>query len=232
MLAFSRKKVAMNTKNMSDCPHVPHRVTVMGNALRLTLERLERGMRRPVASHRAVDNMLDLVQHHLRAIGEHVDRLSQGVDGLMTEVVSFESASDAVVYRAVGRFEAHLDAMLAGLQSVRSLHNAFGADIRARDLLGAAYDHLLAEVRDWLMSLVVTIADPFAALQRRGLSTTGPIELSVTMKLTPPPEFAALLQWGREQYSVLPGTERRKQVFWKATREISLGVVLGTLLFG
>jgi len=216
---------------MSDIPQVPHRVKVMGSALRPTLERLERTMRQPLSPHQAVDNILDLVQYHLRAIGEHIDQLSKGVDSLMTKVISCESASDTDVYRAVGRFEAHLDAMLAGLQRVRSL-NPCGADLRARDLLEGAYCHLLAEIRNWLIHLVSTIANPLTALQRRGLPTTGPIELEVTLKVTPPPQFAALLQWGRERYDILPKVEQQQHGFWKGARSFAIGVVLGNLLFG
>jgi hypothetical protein len=216
---------------MSDLPQVPHRVKVMGSALQPTLERLDRTMRQPISPHRAVDNILDLVQHHLRAIGEHVDRLSQGVDSLMTKVINCESASDTNVYRAVGRFEAHLDAMLTGLQRVRSL-NPCGADLRARDLLDGAYCHLLTEVRNWLINLVSTIANPLTALRRRGLPTTGPIELEVTLKVTPPPQLAALLQWGREKYDILPKVEQQQHGFWKGAGHVAMGVVLGNLLFG
>jgi len=180
---------------MSDEYRLPHRVKTLGVALRPSLQGLEQGMRQSVRADVPVYNMLETVSHHLRSIGEDVSRLSVGVDTLMTDAIAFEAVSDAQVYRAVGRFDAHWDGLLTGLRSVLAL-NAKGVDLLARNLLEGVYRHLLNEICDWLADLIDTIADPFTALQKHGLPTTGPIEIPITLKLTQAPQLAGLLRWG------------------------------------
>jgi hypothetical protein len=79
--------------------------------------------------------------------------------------------------------------LVTGLQSVCAL-NAKGVDPLVRNLLAGAYRHPLNEVRDWLVELMAAIDDPFTALQRRGLPTTGQIEIPITLKLTQAPQLA------------------------------------------
>jgi len=43
--------------------------------------------------------------------------------------------------------------------------------VEARDLLAGVYRHFLVEVRDWLVELVETLADPMVAVKKRGLPT-------------------------------------------------------------
>ena len=188
-------------------------------------------MRQCGRADRAVYSMLETASHHLRVIGEGVHRLSTGIDTLMTEVIAFEAASDVLVYRAVGRFDACLDDLVGGLESVQTI-DATGTDQRALNFLAGAYRHLLKEVRDWLAELMDAITDPLAALKRRGLPTTGSIELPITLKLTPVPQLEGLLRWGQMHGAHLPAAERERLGFWRATGQIALTVALGTFLFG
>lgn len=216
---------------MSDQLHVPHRVKILGVALCSTLQRLERAMRQPVRADHAVYGMLETVSHHLRVNAEGVRRLSAGIDTLMAEVISLEAASDVLVYRAVGRFDACMDDLLDGLKSVQTIA-ATGDDLQACSLLEGAYRHLLGEVRDWLSDLIDAIDDPLAALNKRGLPTTGSIKLPIILKLTPAPQLERLRLWGQGHGTHLPAAEKERLGFWHTAGQIALGVALGNCLFG
>jgi hypothetical protein len=214
---------------MSDELRLPHRVQILGIALRSSLQGLEQGMRQAVHADVPVYNMLETVSHHMRSLGESVSRLSAGVDTLMSDAIAFEAVSDEQVYRAVGRFDAHWEGVVAGLQSILAL-DTNGADLLARNLLVGVYRHLLNDIRGWLVDLVDTIADPLTGLKKRGLPTTGPIEIPITLKLTPAPQLNSLLQWGQEHGAHLSAAAKQKLGFWQVAGHIGLGFVLWDIL--
>ena len=100
-------------------------------------------------------------------------------------------ARDADVYRTVSRLAASVDDLLADYLGVRALR-AFGTDAGARNLLDGVYRHTLVEIRDWIAELVDVLADPLAALGKRGLPTSGEVGLPVSLTLTAAPQLVEL----------------------------------------
>lgn len=187
---------------------------------------------RPATS---VHGMAEIVSGHLNELQAILHRLTDHIDSMMSDVVANERATDGDVYRAVGRFEAFVDDLLAGYREVRAL-NAYGRDAEARDLLAGVYRHTLVEIRDWLEKLVETLSDPMAVVRRRGLPTTGHVELPLILTLTAAPELAALSRWieGNAGAFSSDGTTRRKSGlgFWATVGAVILGWGIGDALFG
>lgn len=154
---------------MSDEPLLPRRMTLLGEALHPIWLKLKVQIEMPVSRISTISNIAGFVSHHLDALQAAVERMEGRIDGLTTNVISNEGAGDADVYRAVGRVESTIDDMLEHYRSIRAL-GAGGTDAEARDLLADVYLHTLGEMRDWFGELVEMIADPMAAVAKRGLA--------------------------------------------------------------
>lgn len=215
---------------MADEPLLPHRVTLLGEAMRPLWRRIGTQIEHHVLPATAVHGMAEIVSRHLDALQARAHRLNDRINSLMSDVVANESATDGDVHRAVGRFEALVDDLLAGYREVRAL-NAYGRDAEARDLLAGVYRHTLVEIRDWLDDLVETLADPMAVVRRRGLPTTGYVELPLTLTLTAAPELAALSRWIGGNAGGIPG-RKSGLGFWGTVGALILGWGIGEALFG
>lgn len=220
---------------MDDEPLLPRRVTVLGEAMQPLWRKIATRLDDPVTPSILVYGMTEIVSHHLDELQSLAHRLNDRVNGLMSDVVENENAADSDVYRAVGRFEAFADDLLAGYRDVRTF-NAYGRDVEARDLLAGIYRHTLIEIRDWLGELVETLADPMAAVRRRGLPTTGYVELPLALTLTAAPELVALSRWiegNADVFSSGVATKAKSGLgFWGAVGAAILGWGIGEALFG
>ena len=216
---------------MTDETILPKRISLLGEAMSPVLVSLRSGIAQQLSATTPVGAMIDVVSVSLNSLQGIVHRLNGQVNGLMSDVVAREDASDADVYRAVGRFDAFLDELLAEYQGLKRL-SAYGADIEGRDLLVGAYRHTLVEIRDWLEDLVGTLADPQAALRRKGLPTSGPVEIPLTLHLTGAPELAALGRWGERQSGVFSSSRNLGLGFWGTVGALALGWGIGSALFG
>lgn len=225
---------------MSDEPLLPHRITQLGKAMQPLLLKLKARIDKPVAKTSTTPDIAAFVSRHLDGLQDCANRLEIRIDGLMRDVVADETASDADVYLAVGRFEALLDDLLDAYHAIRTLF-AVSADAEARDLLADVYRHTLVEIRDWLDELVDVIADPMAAVKKRGLPTRGYVELPLNLTLTAAPALAALVRWAqRESVSLaLSGPSPNYPVaknsglgFWGTVGALALGWGIGETLFG
>lgn len=206
---------------MSDESLLPPRMTLLGEAMRPIWEKVKTEIDLRVPKTEAVVGMGDVVLQHSQSLQDSFPRLADRINRLMDDVVTNETAGDAEVYRAVGRFEAFLDDLLADYRSVRAL-NAYDDDVEARDLLAGVYRHALVEIRDWLAELVETLADPMAAVIKRGLPTTGHVELPLTLTLTAAPELGRLSRWAERHASALPRVGNYSNV--PPARKSGLGV--------
>lgn len=220
---------------MDDEPLLPRRVTLLGEAMRPLWRKIEAQLDHPVLPASPVYGMPEIVSRHLDELQALAHRLTDRINSLMSDVVANESATDGDVYRAVGRLEAFVDDLLAGYRDVRAL-SACSSDAEARDLLAGVYRHALVEIRDWLADLVETLADPMAVIRRRGLPTTGYVELPLTLTLTAATELVALSRWIRRNGGRFSagGTPRRKSGlgFWGTVGGLILGWGIGEALFG
>lgn len=177
---------------MSSEPLLPPRVTCMGEALRPLLHKVREGAVRsaPEESERVT---LDVLREHLHDLEMAVNRIVDAVDGMMNEVVAAEDAGDPEIYRAVARLESRVD----DLQDDRARLLHATADDRyeeGRSLLGETYLHLLGQIASWLEELVDFIADPIAAAKRKGLPTSGYVEVPFTLTVETPPQFREKFQ--------------------------------------
>jgi hypothetical protein len=174
--------------------------------------------------------MAEIVSRHLDELQAIVRKLADRINSLMSDVVANESATDGDVYRAVGRFEASVDDLLAGYREVCAF-DAYSRDAEARDLLAGVYRHTLMEIRDWLEDLVETLENPMAAVRRRGLPTTGYVELPLKLTLTAAPELAALARWVEGNAGSVP-IGKSGLGFWDTVGALILGWGIGEALFG
>lgn len=225
---------------MNDALALPPRMTLLGEAMRPIWEKLKGQIDQPVPHTEAVVEMREIVLSHMRSLQDMIPRLADRINHLMRDVVTNDDAGDADTYRAVGRFEAFLDDLLADYRSVRAL-KAYGDDTEGRDLLAGVYRHTLMEISDWLGELVETLTDPMTAVVKRGLPTTGRVELTLTMKLTAAPQLENLTRWAERHAAVLsgmqyaPGAPARQKSglgFWGTVGTMALAWGIVGALFG
>ena len=132
---------------MSDEPLLPHRMTLLGKAMHPIWFELKVQIELPVSRTSTVSDIAGFVSDHLNGLQEAVGRLEDRINGLMSDVVSNETACDAEVHRAVGRIESPVDDLLASYHAIRAVRG--GKDAEARELLADAYRHALGEIRGW-----------------------------------------------------------------------------------
>ncbi|MDR2452698.1 MAG: hypothetical protein LBE85_13275 [Candidatus Accumulibacter sp.] len=220
---------------MDDEPLLPRRVTLLGEAMRPLWRKIETRLDEHVVPVTPAYGLDEVVSCHLNELHTLGYRLTDRINDLMSDVVANEHSTDGDVYRAVGRFEVFVEELLAGYRDVRAL-DAHGRDAEARDLLAGVYRHTLVEIRDWLEDLIETLADPMAAVRRRGLPTTGYVELPLILTLTAAPELADLSRWIEGNAGVFPsGAAARRESglgFWGTVGAVILGWGIGEALFG
>lgn len=218
---------------MTDEITLPSRLVCLGEAMAPVLGKLDAALSEQSQPTVPVGSIVDVIKEGLSALGGSMPRLSDQVNGLMTDVAANESASDRDVYRAVGRFEGVLDEIISNYRKV-CRHSAYGSDEEACELLAGTYRHSMREILNWLKDLVDTLSDPIAALNRKGLPTTGSIEIPLTLTLTSAPELAGLQRWGERHslYSPSPTPTNQGLGFWGTVGAIAIGWGIGEALFG
>lgn len=218
---------------MTDEITLTPRLVCLGEAMAPVLGKLDAALAEQALPTDPVRSIVDVIRRGLDALGRSIPRLSDQVNGLMTDVAANESASDRDVYRAVGRFEGVLDEIISDYRKV-SRQSAYGSDEEACELLTGTYRHSLREIQIWLQDLVDTLADPIAALHRKGLPTTGSIEIPLTLTLTSAPELTGLQRWGERHsmYTPSPTPTNQGLGFWGTVGAIAIGWGIGEALFG
>ena len=212
---------------MNGNPVLPPHVITLGSAMRPMLSKLEARMM-DTPTHRTVAKY-DMVD----AMSDQIDKLSGTTSGLVTKVnilgdVLSTAGTDAEIHRTVGGIEVYLDDLLAQRFEVLRWH-AVGSDARALDLLAGVYRHLLTEIRDWLEELIKTIADPLAAVKRRGLPTSGSVDLHLMLTLTEAPQLAALHRWVERNHR--PAGKSNLGLLG-TVGAVVVGIAIGGWLFG
>ncbi len=218
---------------MTDEITLPSRLVCLGEAMAPVLRKLDAAVAEHSLQTVPVGSMVDVIKEGLAALGRSMPRLSDQVNGLMTDVAANESATDRDVYRAVGRFEGVLDEIINEYRKI-GRQSAFGSDEEARVLLAEIYRHSMREIQVWLQDLVDTLADPKEALRRKGLPTTGSNEIPLTLTLTSAPELAGLQRWGERHsfYTPSPTPTNQGLGFWGTVGAIAIGWGIGEALFG
>ena len=212
---------------MNGNPVLPPHIITLGSAMRPLLSKLEARMM-DTPKHRIVAKY-DMAD----AISDQLDDLVGTTSGLVTKVnilgdVLSTVGTDAEIHRVVGGIEVYLDDLLAQRFEVLRWRAA-GSDARALDLLAGVYRHLLTEIRDWLDELVETIADPLAAVKRRGLPASGKVDLQLALTLTEAPQLAALLRWVERNHRP---AGKSNPGFLGTVGAVVAGIAIGGWLFG
>ena len=215
---------------------LPPRVLALGEALRPLLLKLQAQMDAPVRRDLRVSDLAGEIADHLGGLGDTVSGLEAKVNAL-GELLAREGPV-AGIHRGAGGLEVYLDTLLARCSEVRRWRpGASGA--AARDSLAGVYHHLLTEIRDWMDELIEAIDDPLAAVKRRGLPTSGYVELPISLTLTAAPQLAEL----RDSLEPnLPGAwdddpqpapaEKPELGFLGTVAAVALGFGIGSWLFG
>ena len=215
---------------MSESSTLRPSTTALGEALRPMLFELQTRLDARVCSDLPVSDAAGEITDHLDEMADTISGLSAKVNTL-GELLSREAPA-AGIHRAAGGLEVHLDALLARYTEVRRWRPS-ASDLSARDLLAGVYRHLLTEIRGWMEELVEMIDDPRAAVKRRGLPTSGYVELPGTLTLTAAPQLAELNDWLEGELLVPPAPARESGLgFCGTVAAAVLGVAIGASLFG
>ena len=211
-------------------------VADLGEALRPLLLELQTRMVVSVRRDLSVSDVAGEVADHLDEMEDTVSDLAAKVDSL-GELLSREGPITGI-HRAAGGLEVYLDTLLTRYSEVRRWR-AGASDQHARRLLAGAYRHLLTEIRDWMDELIETIDDPLAAVRRRGLPTSGSVEIPLTLTLTEAPQLAELHDWlesellGAGGYGPQPAPAEKPGLgFLGTVAAVALGFGIGEWLFG
>ena len=219
---------------MSENLALSPRVIALGEALRPISLKLHTQMGTPTRRTLAVYDLVGSIWSHLDGLGSTVGELETKVRAL-GRLVSGEG-SDADIYRTAGGLEVYIDNLLESCAEIRQWRLG-ASDAPARDLLAGIYLHVLAEIRDWIDEMLEVIADPVAALERRGLPTSGHVELQLDLILTEAPQLAELRRWAERNITVdhvLPSAPAGKPGlgFCGTVVAAVLGFAIGGFLFG
>ena len=215
---------------MSESATLQPGAAALGEALRPMLSALQTQLDARVRSDLQVSDAAGKIADHLDEMADTVSVLEAKVNTL-GELLSREAPA-AEIHRAAGGLEVHLDTLLARYTEVRRWRPG-ASDLYARALLAGAYLHLLTETRSWMEELVEMIGDPLAAVKRRGLPTSGYVELPSTLTLTAAPQLAELHGWLDRELPVPPAPAREPRLgFCGALVGAVLGFAIGGWLFG
>ena len=130
----------------------------------------------------------------MRVYVECVQALSYDIGDLNFILYGTEQGEDTVA-TAMARIDRHVEAVLWRHRKLRALRcDPLG--VEGRDILVAIHGHLLGELRVWLESIISTLRDPIAALEKRGeIVAPGVVKLPIGATFSTPPQFDDLEEW-------------------------------------
>lgn len=137
------------------------------------------------------------VSRHLDDWRAAIRRLESSLPGLTRAIA--DPRMDAEKMSQAGR---RLVDALDGLLTLYAQARGIAPDCPAAPLrlpLCAAHEHTLNEIHPWLLTTIEFLDDPRAALEKRGLPTSGLVTVDHTLTLTPSaslPRLAELLEQG------------------------------------
>lgn len=184
--------MASPTPNPNDVVCVlPSQAVFLGEALAPVARGARQAMARRVrpSGHEFVT--LEDLSRHIGVIHTALIHLAPRLEGLMTDVLHKEGVGALEAGRAAGRLEQVLSEFVDGFLDAKATHA--GPDGKeARTLILGVYRHHIRDICDWLEELVAVIADPEAAIRKRGRDSAAVAELTVALNMTSPPEMAKL----------------------------------------
>lgn len=212
---------------MSDDSLLPPALRALCEAAERLLTKFPEGSERGQTSGGSVAPA-DLVD----AICDHTGRCHDLAGQICDEITRLDylvggDAAAAEVFSSVGRIEVILNHTRKNLNEVRAWRDDPKAD-DVRRLLDGMYRHLLDQIRGMLREMTEALREPVAALERRGLPTTGKVTLRFNFELTDSPQRAALEAWVARQ----EGREDGSVGSWGCMGAVLLAALLVWLLVG
>ena len=178
---------------MSSEALLPPRVVRLGEALRPLLSKVRLRSDARARGEATAPVTAEFLSHRLRELERTIGRLGAVGEAMMAEVIGREDAQDADVYRVVARLESRVEDLIDDSADLRGrVQGEFG---EGAHLLGAVYEGLLERIENWLEDLVESVADPLAAAKRKGLETSGYVELHFRLNLDAPQQIAEFQTW-------------------------------------
>ena len=203
----------------------PH-IVLIGDALKPALRKIEARLNEPAPPMGTAESFRNVSERVLAQVSAAARRLVDEVNDL-GRIMQAPDAPDAQVHRAVGRLEMVLDELLESFADVRRACPP-SAHEHGRHLLLAAMRRILTQIEWWLRDVVDATADPKAVLRRRGMPTSGKVELNLMLELDGSPEMDEFRNWLIVQGEL----EGRKKSRWNGLAALAAGVFLGGVLFG
>ena len=214
---------------MADRPLLHPHVTLLGEALRPLPAQIDAALCTPTPPKEPETSFVTAAQVGLARLDEGVERMASEVNAL-GHIVTAADAPAADVHRAAGRVEAVLEDQLRLHAALYHLRRE-PAYAHGQELLLATYRNTLIQIRDWLQEIVDTLADPMAALEKRGLPTSGNVELQLSLELTAPKELGEFREWVAREADEEDERSSRAAA-WGSLLTLAAGVLLGGLFFG
>ena len=201
------------TVPMSGSFTVPKVFKTQAEALRPLVRSMRARMLTSPPQTAAVSDIFELIQRHLDRIATDVPHFACEIEAGLGQAGARGDATDAEIFRAVGRLEVLLDRILDGYDEVRCLR-ANADDFEGWKLLVETYRGTLVQVQSWLDELVNFLHDPIAGLKKRGISAEGDAEVTFSLDLQAPPELDQLTEWSRQRsYELASGGGAREVEF-------------------
>lgn len=221
---------------------LPPHISLLGEAMQPLLWKLEAGLSEPLHPTGRPESLDVVCESALGKLQDSIRRLAGEMNGALNELAGAAAPPAAEVHRAAGRLELPLDELLDGYFELLETRPDAGHQ-RGLELLVAVYRHTLTQLRDWLEELVEAIADPLAAVRRRGLPTSGKVNLDFFLTFTTARELGELQDWLQQKERRM----RQEEAWaWKEERRAAarqtgsgfswgaalVGLLLGGLFFG
>lgn len=160
----------------------------------------ERGQT-PGSSVAAPADLVDAIYDHMGRYHDLNGRLCD--EGTHLDYLVGGKAAAAEVFSSVGRIEVILNHTRRNLDAVRAWRDDPWRDHPkaklVRGLLADMHRYQFDQIRGMVREIAEALREPVAALERRGLPTTGEVTLRFDFELTDSPQHAALKAWAERQ---------------------------------
>lgn len=173
---------------------LPRHLQIFLAAIKPLRSRLYSGLGQTVLPVVEMDDFPQRIAGLFSPIAQFSRNFEQLVNGKLGILVQRSDASEIEILSVVRDFEHELHSLLSAYQSVRAL-NVHGEDVYAHQLMLEIYLHLFNQLCSWLDELVEVLSDPAGTLKKRGLPTSGCVNVPVNLTLTLAPQLAKLLAW-------------------------------------
>lgn len=221
-----------STKPTEGEHRLPVRIVSLGDALGPALKYLRQAMvTKAKSSGREFVSIEDLSQHMV-VIQQALGHLSHWFEDLTKIVAGDENVGMPEAYRFAGRLEQVLTEFVDGYHEAMASHAGPEAS-EARELLLGVYRHHIREFCDWLEEFLQVVADPTSAIKKRGISQRKNPTLTVTLKMTSPPEMEKLFELAK-RLQIEAAREGVPSPGYPSPQSSSPGILgtLGALAFG